>query len=267
MLTEVPFNPRAHREKLVEILFEVFNVPAMSVAVQSVLSLCAYGRHTGLVVEIGEGVGQIVPIYQGHALRHAAHRTDIAGRVLTEYMERLLADRGYSLDNPAFARAIKESFAYVALDFEAELRKANDEAFLEKTYELPDGQVVTVGDEQFRCCEALFQPSQVGLESIGVGELTYNSAMKCDEEIRGDLLMNVVLAGGSTMFRGFGERLRLEVMKLGEPQVEVVGFPERKYMSWIGGSIYASVDSFIQKWISEEAYRECGSSVVHWLSF
>ena len=79
------------------------------------------------------------------------------------------------------------------------------------SYELPDGQVITIGNERFRCPEALFQPSFLGMESAGIHETTYNSIMKCDVDIRKDLYGNTVLSGGSTMFPGIADRMQREL--------------------------------------------------------
>ncbi|KAJ3200384.1 actin, partial [Clydaea vesicula] len=268
LLTEAPLNPKSNREKMTQIMFETFNVPAFFVQIQAVLSLYSAGRTTGVVMDSGDGVTHVVPVYEGFALPHAIQRINMAGRDLTSYLGTLLMQRGTTLSTSAemeIVRDIKEKLCYVSLDYQNELKAALLSSAIEKQYELPDGQVITVGNERFRCPEALFDPSVLGMESCGVAETTYNAIKKCDMDIRKDLYSNVVLSGGTTMYPGLAERMHKELAALAPPsmKIKVVAPPERKYSVWIGGSILASLSTFQQMWISKQEYDEMGSSIVH----
>lgn len=252
LLTEPPMNPKDKREKMTEMMFEKFDIPAMYASNQSVMSLFASGRTTGIVVESGHGVSHTVPIYEGSAIPYCTRQFNIAGHKVTEYLHHILTHshpQGLYLDSyfgKEIVRDIKEELAYVSLDYQYDL--ANP---VERTYVLPNGKPLTIRDELFRCAEILFQPSLIGLDlynSNGIHQTTYKSIAMCAIDIKKDLYRNIVLSGGSTMLPGFANRMSKEITALAPAnmKIKVVAPPERNYMVWLGGAVQASLSNFPQ---------------------
>lgn len=269
LLTEPPMNPKKNREKMTEIMFETFRVPALYVAIQAVLSLYATGRTIGIVADSGDGVTHTVPIYEGYALPHASMRLNLAGRDLTEYLGKLLMDRGVSMTTSAereIVRDIKEKLCYVATNFDEELEEFNVHKNEEQQiYELPDGHKINIGNEAFRCPEALFKPSLLGQEGAGLHEAIYASIAGCDMDLRRDMYANVVLSGGTSMFRNIEVRLQQDIARMAPStmRVKIIADPERCFAVWSGGSVLASLSSFQNMWIDAAEYDEVGPSIIH----
>ncbi|WP_295393393.1 actin, cytoplasmic 2 [uncultured Thiodictyon sp.] len=269
LLTESPLNPIANREKLVQLLFETFGTPAMFVVSSATMPLQESGSATGLVADLGSGVTYVVPIVNGQSLHQGVIRMDLAGTDVTNCLLKILVEeRGYAVtfesapDALAIANDIKETLCYVAQDFEGELQAAVGQ---EKSYTLPGGEVIAIGSECFRCTEVLFQPSLIGMESLGIPEIICKSIMACDIERRQELFANILLSGGTSMIPGIVERMKKEISALAPPgmPVNVIARPERRYSPWIGGSIFGSSSVFQQMWITKEQYDESGASIVH----
>ena len=267
LLTENPFNSLGNREKTTEIMFEHFSTPSLFMANEAVLSLHAAGQTTGVVLSCGDSLSHIVAIQEGKPLPHASLRLGYAGSQLTKFLMSMLNRIGhkFSIAQRKDVREIKEKLCYVALDFQ---QAAASESNQGETYELPDGSLITIDDEQFRCPEAHLQPHLLGSDYsdiAGVHQEIYNSVMKCDEELRKDLFAHTVLSGGSTMFRGIVDRLRNEISALAPDgtKVKIVAPRERQHSAWIGGSVLASLSTYRQRWISKQEYDESGSSIIH----
>jgi len=268
LLTEAALNPKANRERMTQIMFESFRVPAIYVSTQAVLSLYASGRTTGIVCDSGDGVTHIVPIYEGYAMPHAVSRSNFAGRELTEYLMKLMGERGSALKNSAereIVRDIKEKCCYVAENFDDELKQAQSSSDCELSYELPDGQVAVLGSERFRCPEALFKPALLGLEAPGIHMQVFQAIMACEIDLRKDLYCNIVLSGGTTMFPGLGKRLQTEIADLapGTMRIRVLYPEDRKHSVFIGGSMLSDLDTFQQMCVTRAEYTEQGPMVIH----
>jgi len=266
LLTEAPINPKSNKETMVRTQFEDFNVKGTYVAIQAMLSLYSSGRTTGVVLDSGDGVSHTVPIYEGYALPHAIRRLDLAGRELTTWMQQLLKERGHSFQTTAekeIVKDIKEKNCFISLDYEEDLKAFEDpEKF--KTYELPDGQIINIGDEQFRCPEALFTPSLIGIESLGVDHYVVDTINATEIDIRRELFSNIVLSGGTTLFQNMGERMKTEMSnRMKNSKIKVIASPDRGFSVWIGGSILSSLSSFDVMWITREEYDEVGAAIVH----
>lgn len=268
LIMESAQTSKEDREQLAAMLFGVFEVPSIYVDVDALMSLYASGRTTGIVVQAGKGVAHVVPIYEGSVLSYAVTSFDMGGRDLADYMMEMLTERGYSFTTAAdreIAADIVAQTSYVALDFEQEMQTAANSTSLEKSYTLPDGQVITIENERFRCPEAMFQPAMMDATFSGIHEAIYSSIMKCDVDIRTDLYANIVLAGSNTMFPGIADRLQKEISGLVPPtmKIKIIASPEGSISDWKGGSILASLSTFQQQWVTKQRYDEEGSSVIH----
>ena len=252
LLTEPPMNPLKNREQMCDVMFEKYNFGGVYVAIQAVLALYAQGipytqklgsrdrlirfqgLSSGVVVDSGDGVTHIVPVYESTVLNHLTRRLDVAGRDVTRNLIALLLRRGYALNRTAdfeTVRQIKEKLCYVSYDLELDQRLSEDTTVLVESYTLPDGRVIRVGSERFEAPECLFQPHLVDVEQPGIAEFLFNTIQAADVDVRTSLYKAIVLSGGSSMYPGLPSRLEKEIKQLWLTKV-LQGNPERLNVSW-----------------------------------
>ncbi|XP_074048432.1 uncharacterized protein LOC141491421 [Macrotis lagotis] len=266
LLTEAPLNPPENRAKMLEIFFETFQVPALYVALQGLMALYATGKSTGIVLDCGDGVTGVIPIYKDRCLLQSISRSDFAGKDLTNYLARLLLERGIHLvnrGNKDIITDVKERLCYIIPDpHERKQEKTIDCSLY--NYILPDGHSMQIGDELFQVPESLFQPSKLGSSAPGIHKLVLKSVMKSSHHFHKDLLNNLILAGGSTLYPGLQRRLwrELEFLLKGSLSVNITAPSDRHLSVWIGASVITSLSTFEQMWVSRATYHEVGPAVI-----
>ena len=265
LLTETPMNPKENKEKLAQIMFENFNVQRCYIALESLLSLFSAGKDIGISVDIGDGISSFVPIYYGCSLPYAIIRSNVAGRLLTKYLNELLEKKGYNFSTMAekeIIKDIKEKGCYISNDnYENELK--NIDNFL---YELPDGNKIELKEERIKCPEVLFNPSIINNNDKNVSQNCYEAVEKCDNDIKKDIYKCIDLTGGSSMFPGLEERFYKEIKDLVDidmkNEIKIENLNGRKYGVWTGGAIL-TMSGFELKWITKAEYEESGDLIVH----
>ncbi|CAK9799922.1 Actin-related protein 2 [Anthophora plagiata] len=306
LLTEPPMNPITNREKndrgkiktvaiinlhLVflnflltivisfQVMFEKYGFAGTNIAIQAVLTLYAQGLISGVVVDSGDGVTHICPVFEEYALPHLTRRLDIAGRDITMYLIKLLLLRGYAFNHSAdfeTVRMLKEKLCYIGYNIETEEKLALETTVLVESYTLPDGRVIKVGGERFAAPEALFQPHLINVEAQGIAELVFSTIQAADIDIRSELYKHIVLSGGSTMYPGLPSRLEREIKqlylqrvlkndtsKLNKFKIKIEDSPRRKDMVFMGGAVLAEITKDRESvWIMREEYEEKGLSVL-----
>ncbi|GMR53093.1 hypothetical protein PMAYCL1PPCAC_23288, partial [Pristionchus mayeri] len=297
LLTEPPLNTPENREFTAEIMFESFNVPGLYIAVQAVLALAAsWGSRaadqrslTGMVVDSGDGVTHCIPVAEGYVIGSCIKHIPIAGRDITYFIQSLLRDREPTIpaeQSYEVAKAIKEKYSYVCPDILKEFtRYDTDGSKWMKTYEginniTKKPFVVDVGYERFLGPEIFFHPEFANADyTTPISEVVDDVIQQCPIDVRRGLYENIVLSGGSTMFKDFSRRMQRDVKKLVDYRlsaseqiaggnlkpkpidVQVISHKMQRYAVWFGGSMLASTAEFYQVAHSKAEYMERGPSI------
>jgi len=275
ILTEPPLNPKANRQRMAQVMFEEYGFEGVYIAVQAVLALYARGATSGVVVDSGDGVTHIMPVYEGFIMPHLIRRLDVAGRDITRHLIKLLLMRGYAFNRTAdfeTVREIKEKLCFVSYDLELDRRLTEETTTLLESYTLPDGRVIKVEGERYQAPECLFQPHLIDVEQPGIAELIFQAVQAAPVDIRTDLYKRVLLSGGSTMYPGLPSRLEKEIKqlyvanilkgdltKLKNFALRVHDPPERKHSVFMGGAALARVmQNRSEFWVSRDEWYELG---------
>ncbi|KAK8850086.1 hypothetical protein M9Y10_018197 [Tritrichomonas musculus] len=273
LITRPYGNPKEESEKMIELMFETFNVPSFYTGYQSKLSLCASGRTNGIVLEIGDGITQVMSIIKDKIIPNASTKINFGGADITNYIQRMLFDKGcdQTCKFQTF-QEIKEKYCYVKnygkdqINFIPGVNNhdvRNDRGKVD--FCLPDGNTIVLDNERSIAPELLFEPHYNFLNNNGIHDLIFENIQKANSDDRKDLYANIVLSGGSTMFEGLPERIEEEIYQRAPStlKVKVIAPPERKVGAWFGGSIVASFISFPHMLITKDEYNDSGAAIVN----
>lgn len=298
LLTEPPLNTPENREYTAEIMFESFNVPGLYIAVQAVLALAAswtsrpVGERTltGIVIDSGDGVTHCIPVAEGYVIGSCIKHIPIAGRNITYFIQSLLREREPNIppeQSLETAKAIKERYCYICPDLAKEFEKydKNPSKWV-KQYTGRNNITkapfeVDVGFERFLGPEIFFNPEISNSDFLApLSEIVDDCIQNSPIDVRRPLYKNIVLSGGSTMFRDFDRRLQRDIQRLVnarlktsyslsqgrlEPKpidVQVLSHHMQRYAVWFGGSMLASTSEFYSNYShTKEQYNEWGPSI------
>lgn len=264
LITEPTLTVSAQREKLVNMLFQDFQVPACFVGKDATLALYAAGRSCGVSVVLRDGACHVVPIWEGCTIADGASTIDMGERDAMHYFRQICTERGYDLSGiPSQMLLDAKKLWYVAENFLREMEEAEKSDSMEKKFELPTGDVIVIRNERFRCPEIYFQPNLMGMEHAGIHQIIDSAIRKCDADFRKDLYYNIVVSGGA--YPGMRERLTNELLRLAptETKIQIVVLLAGEFSSWLGGSMLTGLSIFQSMWITRSEYDDAGASIVH----
>ncbi|AAS53790.1 AFR419Cp [Eremothecium gossypii ATCC 10895] len=292
LLTEPPLNPPENREQVAEIFFESFNCAGLYIAVQAVLALAASWTSskvtdrslTGTVIDSGDGVTHVIPVAEGYVIGSAIKHIPIAGRDITLFIQSLLRERGEVDTSLRTAERIKQEYCYVCPDIVKEFNKFDRDAtkfaqFIVENKEKTQKKVVDVGYERFLAPEIFFNPEIASSDFLTpLPTVVDQTIQACPIDVRKGLYNNIVLSGGSTMFKDFGRRLQRDLRSIVNNriaqsellsgtkstgvEVQVISHRRQRNAVWFGGSLLAQTAEFKSYCHTKKDYEEYGPQIV-----
>ena len=272
IVTEPQYASDRDRARLAEIMFETYNVPALYMKSQSLLSMYSYNATTGIIVDIGDRL-DIIPLDSGYVIEKGVSKMRIGGGYVSESLTRMMSEAGHRFFSPVehyVGRYVKERLAYVANDY-AEALRFEDAGKIDtghvdvRRFAVPDQtKTFSLAGQRFRCTEGLFQPNLWGKDTPGLHELVHKAIMATSLDMRKTMSRNIFLAGGGTMIPGLAERLEEELrfMLPTSSTVKVHGAPHRQHAAIQGASVLASLPNFSSLCVWNDDWQEGGPDVL-----
>eukprot|EP00924_Labyrinthula_sp_SR-Ha-C_P015236 snap_masked-scaffold_9-processed-gene-12.34-mRNA-1 protein AED:0.35 eAED:0.35 QI:0/0/0/1/1/1/2/0/332 len=266
LLIEPPLNPYKTREKATKIMFETFGVQGLTFQLNAALSLIHSGRETGVVVDSGAEVTNIVPIYLGFPLLHAVQNLNLGGNDLDELFFRYLRARNFEHVNMPSLEEIETLKIEACVVANSWLNGFLEKDIIpfQKDFTLSSGFSCTLGVERLQVPEALFDPTLLGTKAMGIHNQVFSAVKKCEADIHIELYNSIVVSGGNTLFENFEVRLKKEIEQLdysGGTTVDVIALTERVSSAIFGAKIIAAQDVFLNSVISRTEYEQIGPDI------
>ncbi len=270
LITERLMNPSGDREKLAEVLFNKFKVPALAILHPEILALLATGRITGIVVDLGHDMSSVIPIYCGFPLSHAYNKMDIGEKDINEIFWRYFRKRGSDLFKDKNRHLNKSLFEQIKREYSQASPEPLEKEFLFRSSSVQKDTVINginvqLGDECHVASEIYFQPDLFGKEDYSLPQVIVNSINSCDQELREEMFNNIILCGGGSMVKDFEVRLEREVKKIisFNSTVRIIALSNRSYLGWLGGSLMVARHPENIIWLTREEIEKNGLKSVH----
>ena len=257
LITETANASPQNKLEMASIFFETFNCPAIYFMPSNILSLYSIGRTSGIVIDSGHDVTNVMPVFEGYSIREAIKTDLYGGKAVVEGLMKVFEEKIPSLKgNNTIGVKIKEN--------ECSLRDIDGRVTVQSSsvYNLPDGQTLSMGSELQDIPEQIFKPVEGGFSKKSLQSLIQESLMLCDESLRKEMADQALVVGGNTHISGYCERLDQEVNKLIPGGMNLTVVKDRIFPSWVGGSLFASLDTFHSTCIHRDEYMKSGGKQV-----